>query len=912
MALVNKLFQNCFNYTGDTIYKTFTIDDASGWTVNQSYVIYSGDGACYVYIGSSLNSPVSTYLSPTGTNVGGACNSSTGCPSVNTNMYPNNLFYTFSACCDGSTFSFRRGDVELGSDYVNGTTMALSYVGTGGTFNGCATVITGYTGTTIYTDNNCTFSYLSTFTDCSDCETYSPCPTPTPTITTTPTITPTITPTPSVTPTSIPPSPTPTSTPFNNGNTFAYTLTVTGACETGLGSALITASGGTPPYTFDWYNPNLGTGPYKTNLSAGTYFVRTNDSTAPTNNEFFINVVIGSGLTIGFQSEIATTCGLNNGSLTVTAESSCNVINYYLYSAYGFVDSQTNSTNIATFDNLSAGTYSVTAVDCGGCSGTSETCIIYSSNTLDYGFYIVNDTECASPTGKVYVTGVTGNAPFTYVWSNGVTGDTITGLTVGGYGVTVTSSDGCVLSKVATVDFVPSIGLGSFTAVTPSCFVADGSVTLTITGGTGPYYYSGSNGTVAITYATSYVFSGLSAGPFSVDVTDAALCKATFSTVLQTPNTFNSLDVTTTNSNCSSNDGKISITLDGGQIPYTYTLVYPDSSVVNAVSNSTAYDFINLESGTYTVYVSDSTSCVYQEEITIIAENLYTVTTSSSGSTCNLSNGSVTLTLSTGGTAPYTYQLNTGQSLNTSFSAATFGGLSTGTYVYSVTDATGCVQTGSVTVSFGTPLQYSLYPTGCGTGSGGTITALISSGTPPFTFTWSDNVSGNPQNIVVTGLTGGTYSLTIVDASGCTQTRNTVISCTAIQSTYQIYTMCERDFEYTSGTERGILQMLNEGYNDVISGHTDCLLSAATFVAQVEVSGTTYTDSFYTGTTLLDIPTNQQWYDAVETLLLSIPGVSSVTIDTTSSVVTIATEGELANQQIIIDLIIQYDINCVS
>jgi hypothetical protein len=813
-------------------------------------------------------------------------------------------------------------------DCTDGTTLLNNLIGAGQFYSVCGCQASGSYATSddVYIEDGGT-GYIN----------YNgfllpPCePEPTPTITLTPfptrtpnrtptqtptnTQTPTITPTPTVTSTEIFPTPTPTSTPFNNGNTFAYTLTVTGACETGLGSALITASGGTPPYTFDWYNPNLGTGPYKTNLSAGTYFVRANDSTAPTNNEFFINVVIGSGLTIGFQSELGTTCGLNNGSLTVTAESSCNVINYYLYSAYGFVDSQTNSTNIAIFDNLSAGTYSVTAVDCGGCSGTSETCIIYSSNTLDYGFYIVNDTECASPTGKVYVTGVTGNAPFTYVWSNGVTGDTITGLTVGGYGVTVTSSDGCVLSKVATVDFVPSIGLGSFTAVTPSCFVADGSVTLTITGGTGPYYYSGSNGTVVITYATSYVFSGLSAGPFSVDVTDAALCKATFSTVLQTPNTFNSLDVTTTNSNCSSNDGKISITLDGGQIPYTYTLVYPDSSVVNAVSNSTAYDFINLESGTYTVYVSDSTSCVYQEEITIIAENLYTVTTSSSGSTCNLSNGSVTLTLSTGGTAPYTYQLNTGQSLNTSFSATTFGGLSTGTYVYSVTDATGCVQTGSVTVSFGTPLQYSLYPTGCGTGSGGTITALISSGTPPFTFTWSDNVSGNPQNIVVTGLTGGTYSLTIVDASGCTQTRNTVISCTAIQSTYQIYTMCERDFEYTSGTERGILQMLNEGYNDVISGHTDCLLSAATFVAQVEVSGTTYTDSFYTGTTLLDIPTNQQWYDAVETILLSIPGVinpGGVTIDTTTSVVTIATEGELANQQIIIDLIIQYDINCVS
>jgi hypothetical protein len=885
------------------------------------------------YVGSLL-SPVSTYLSPDATNIGGACDSSTGCPSVNTNMYPNNLFYTFSACCDGSTFSFRRGDIELGSDYVNGTTMYLNYGGTGGTFNGCATVITGYTGSTIYTDNNCAFSYLSTFSDCPDCEIYYPCsttPTPTPTVTKTPTptVTKTPTPTPTVTKTLTPtptvtstptstfasPSPTPSSSAFNNGNTFAYTITVTGACETGIGAALLTASGGTPPYTFDWYNPNLGTGPYKSNLSAGTYFVRANDSTAPTNNEFYINVVIGSGLTIGFQTEVATTCGLDNGSLTVTATSSCDVVNYYLYSAYGFLDSQTTSTGIAIFDGLSAGTYSVTAVDCGGCSGTSETCIIYSSNTLDYGFYIVNDTECASPTGKVYVTGVTGNSPFTYLWSDGSTGSTITGLTAGGYGVTVTSADNCVLSKVATVDYVPSIGLGSWSAVTPSCFVADGSLTVTITGGTGPYYYSGSNGTVAITYATSYVFSGLSSGPFSVDITDAALCKATFSTVLQTPNTFNSLSVTQTNSTCSSSDGKISITLDGGEIPYTYTLVYPDSSVVNAVSNSTAYDFVNLESGTYTVYVSDSTSCLYQQEITIIAQNLYTVTTSSSGSTCNLNNGTVTLTLSTGGTAPYTYQLSNGQSVNTSFSAATFDGLGTGTYGYTVTDTTGCVQSGNVTVSYGTPLQYSLYPTSCGTGSGGTITALISSGTPPFTFTWSNNISGNPQNITVTGLTGGTYSLTIVDDNGCVQKRSTIISCTAIESTYQIYTMCEREFQYTSGTERGILQMLNEGYYDIISGHTNCLLSATTFVAQVEVSGVTYTDSFYTGTTLLDIPTNQQWYDAVETILLSIPGVinpGGVTIDTTTSVVTISTEGGLANQQIVIDLIIQYDINCVS
>jgi hypothetical protein len=155
----------------------------------------------------------------------------------------------------------------------------------------------------------------------------------------------------------------------------------------------------------------------------------------------------------------------------------------------------------------------------------------------------------------------------------------------------------------------------------------------------------------------------------------------------------------------------------------------------------------------------------------------------------------------------------------------------------------------------------------------------------------------------------------LVDASGCTQTRTSNVSCNPIETTYQIFTMCESDFQYTSGTKRGILQMLNDGYYDLTSGNTNCLLSATTFVAQIEVSGVTYSQSFYTGTTLLDIPTDTQWYDTVETLLLTVPGVinpDGVTIDTSSSVVTIQTDGELANQQVIIDLIIQYDINCVS
>jgi hypothetical protein len=107
--------------------------------------------------------------------------------------------------------------------------------------------------------------------------------------------------------------------------------------------------------------------------------------------------------------------------------------------------------------------------------------------------------------------------------------------------------------------------------------------------------------------------------------------------------------------------------------------------------------------------------------------------------------------------------------------------------------------------------------------------------------------------------------------------------------------------------------MLNEGYNDVIVGHTDCLFSAATFAVVVDVTGSTYTDIFYTGYTLLDIPTDSEYFQAVEDLLLTItPGITGVTIDETTSQITIETEGGLASSQITISLEIDYFINCVT
>ena len=693
---------------------------------------------------------------------------------------------------------------------------------------------------------------------------------------------------------------------------FQYILNITGTCANPQGSVEIVPSGGIPPYTFQWYDPDLGTGAYKTNLSPGPYLIRANDSASPVNNEVYINLIVSSGMCLDVVSTSATTCGDNNGQITVTASSDNNLIFYSLYSGDSLLETAETNNGTVVFDNLASGLYQVVGDNGGGCTAATETCIVYSSATLDFGFYIVNDTECASPTGKLYITGQTGTSPLTYLWFDGSTGTTITGLTQGTYEVTVTSGDNCVLSKVATVEFVPSLGLGSFSAQTPSCFASDGQLLLTITGGTGPYFYSASTGEASITYSQNYLYTGLSAGDFSVSITDSALCKYNFGTTLLTPNTFYGVSVVGNNSICSSSNGSIDVQVQGGSFPYTFTLIRPDSTTVSVTTNFNYYTFTNLTSGEYTVFIEDNSSCGYSQVVNIVTENKFTVTDSITGTTCGQQNGFLQLLLSSGGEAPYTYLLSNGQSQTTTLSGVTFGSLISGLYTYSVTDNTGCVQTGQTFVTQTDPLYFSLYPTSCGTGSGGTITALINSGTPPFTFTWSNNISGNPQNIIVSGLTGGTYSLTVTDDNGCVQTRTTNISCNATESTYQIYTMCESDFIYTSGTRRGILQMLNEGYNDLTSGNTDCLLSTAEFVAEVNVTGTTYSESFYTGTTLLDVPSDTLWYTTIDDIISSIPGVSAVTIDTTNSNITIQTEGDLANQQITIDLIIQYNIDCVS
>lgn len=710
---------------------------------------------------------------------------------------------------------------------------------------------------------------------------------------------------------------------------FNYNISITGDCSNlGTGVISILPYGGTPPYTVEWTVPNLGQDivtlepSVRSGLGATTYAVRLNDSTLPENEAFYVNIPLSKGVCIDVTGVQDTTCGLNNGYVTGSTNSSYSSANFFLYQSGGtYINSATTNTGQVVFTSLSAGTYYMTIQDLGGCSGRSQNFLVQSSTPSDFGLYIVPNSACAGPTpmGKIYVTGQTGTPPFSYVWANNVSNtDFATGLTAGNYSVTMIDGYGCEVTKSATIVNIDPIGFGSFTVVNPTCFSSDGSITLKITGGTAPYYYSASTGNIEISYSDTWTLSNLPAGQYSFSVTDAALCKFTVGTSLLTPQSLASVSIDSANSSCSASGGTITVTVDGGSPPYTYTLVKPGGGTSVVASNQTVQLYSGLTTGTYTVFVSDTTGCAYNETITIIATNTYTISTAVTGTTCNQVNGKVSVTKSVGGLSPFDYSLDGVQNITDStLTAVTFNNVSSGQHTVTVVDATGCTQTVQVYVAPSSQLNFSLYAVPCGTGNQGSLTAFISSGTPPFTFNWSSNVAGNPQDIYVTGLTAGTYSLTILDNSGCTLTRNATIKCSTNLVSYGTYLMGGQDLTVSCQSKYGLLQMLNDGYQTVTSGETGCILSSATFVASVSVEPSGYTDTlaFYTGTTLVDVPSDNDWFNALESLLNTVPGIGNVIVDPVNNQLIIqssTSDNSLNDQKIVIELIIDYNFNCIT
>ena len=700
---------------------------------------------------------------------------------------------------------------------------------------------------------------------------------------------------------------------------------VTGDCSnSSIGAFNVSIFGSAPDYTISWISPNFGTIPLSgatgytlTNLSGGSYVFSVIDSCSGGSTTFPVSVYISTGTCVTITEIQNTTCNLNNGSLTADTTNFYNSPIFSLYETNnGFISSGQSFNNLFTFGSLSAGTYYVVADDGGGCTGKSESCIVKSSSTLDFGVYVINDAGCAVDSGAIYVTGQTGVPPYTYLWSNGSTTQSITGLTPGNYNVVVTDSAGCSSSLGVVVDEVPPIGFGTFTITNPSCYTSDGSVTIVTTGGTAPFYYSGSNGAVIVTFGSSHTFTGLPAGNFSVSVTDAGLCNFVASTVLLTPNSFTNVSVSTTNSLCNNNTGVISVSLFGGSPPYSYTLIDYTGNSATTITNATNVNFNALESGSYTLQITDGGPCVFTQSVTINNTILYNLSSVVSGTTCGQNNGIVTLNISSGGTPPYIYQLD-GVIVNTSLSGYTFSGLASGNYTASVIDANLCQQFIPILIPSSSSVNFILNPISPLAGNDGVIETFILDGEPPFSYNWSSNVPSGQTGSTISGLTAGTYTLSVTDDFGCNQTRSVSLFGYNLITSYQVYNLCDGDFKNSGQLiKKGLQQMFLEGFHDLTSGDTNCLLSAATFVCQVDVNGVTNSIGFYTTSGLTDFPSDTIFYNAVEILLDLYSEIESVVINPVTGEITISTlcnpSIDYIDATVVISVIISYNINCVS
>ncbi len=531
-------------------------------------------------------------------------------------------------------------------------------------------------------------------------------------------------------------------------------VTANATCNGGAtGTGSITLSGGTAPYEYTFDNKTYSNLPDGTTisvkgLSAGTYDVTATDDNGCTASSsmtiteptaFVVSTIVTANVTCN-----GGTTG--TGSITLSGGTAP-----YEYTFGSKTYSNLPDGTTISVEGLSAGTYDVTATDDNGCTASSSMTITepvaLSANA------VATNVSCnGGSNGTVNLTVTGGTAPYTYVWSNTATTEDLTGLAAGKYDVTVTDDNGCTDEASVTIT-EPAVLSASAVATNVSCNGgSNGTVNLTVTGGTAPYTYVWSNA------ATTEDLVGLAAGTYDVTVTDANGCTATESVEVTEPAALSASGVAINISCNGGSNGKVDLTVTGGTAPYTFVWS----------NTATTEDMIGLSAGTYDVTVTDANGCTATESVEVTEPAALSASGVATNISCNGgSNGKVDLTV-TGGTAPYTFVWS-----NTA-TTEDLTGLAAGKYDVTVTDDNGCTDEASVTITEPAVLSASAVATNvsCNGGSNGTVNLTVTGGTAPYTYVWSNAVT--TEDLV--GLAAGTYDVTVTDANGCTATESVEVT----------------------------------------------------------------------------------------------------------------------------------------
>ena len=502
------------------------------------------------------------------------------------------------------------------------------------------------------------------------------------------------------------------------------------------GSIALTITGGTGPFVLAWADPSVPPNTFTlSGLKAGIYSYTITDANACQEIKQ-LELKEPLPLQISATGNDISCYGNNNGSVSVLATGGT-VPYSYLWSG--------NHTTLSV-TGLAPGIYRVTVTDANGCSKFAQVSITeppllaVSVGHLDLTCYSSADgVAAATPSGGV--------SPYTYLWSNGQTDAILTGLAAGTYSVTVGDQNNCLVSASLEILQPDSFNIKSV-VVNNKCFGnTQGSVSVSVSGGTGAYDYSWSNG------SKNAFISALPAGSYSLTINDGNGCSAVRNYIVTEPGrleiAINSVSVTCNGEK----DGAATVTIQGGTAPYS--ILWSNGSTSASISN--------LKSGNYIVIVADANLCSVESTVVIVEPAPLQIVAGGSNISCyEEQTGSVAVIVQSGGVLPFTYLWSNGAT-----TSSQTGVLPSGNYSVTVTDANGCTALAVAIVTQNPELLISTSAVNvkCRGQKNGSATVNAIGGSGLYTYLWS----GGETSSTIDNIGAGTYTITVTDTNGCSK-----------------------------------------------------------------------------------------------------------------------------------------------
>ncbi|MBK7944301.1 MAG: SprB repeat-containing protein [Flavobacteriales bacterium] len=434
----------------------------------------------------------------------------------------------------------------------------------------------------------------------------------------------------------------------------------------------------------------------------------------------------------------------------------------------------------ASASNLLSGTWTCTITDANGCIATRSVSITQPAAALALSGSTTAATCGGAADGAVNATISGGTAPYTISWSGpgGFSASTedISAIASGIYTMSVTDANGCSVAQAFSVNqpgmFNISATLSDHNGFGVSCANgSDGSISITATGGTGPYTHAwtGPNGFTASTQS----INAIALGNYTYTITDSNGCSAAEAFTLTAPAPLSGIANAATvnggwNIGCNgAATGSINANASGGLAPITFNWSGPGGF------NSTNADISALIAGNYTLTITDANGCTAGTNIALTqAPLLIGGTTTTNAASCNGTADGLASVSPSGGSAPYSYAWNTVPVQQSQVATD----LTAGTYNCTITDANGCTTTAQSIIDEPAALAIAITGTAntlCFDGTDGAAQALASGGTGPYTYSWNSAPAQNSANAI--GLAQGTYTVTATDAHGCTTSTQATI-----------------------------------------------------------------------------------------------------------------------------------------